>query len=75
MDDTQGSVDAAHDGTRKAYDGDGFVSFDIYSRYNLPVDTQISGPAIIEEAEATTVVGSETEFVVDTTGTLVLLVQ
>jgi N-methylhydantoinase A/oxoprolinase/acetone carboxylase beta subunit len=70
--DTGGGVDAAHDGTRKAYDRDGFASFDVYSRYDLPHGTPVSGPAIVEEPEATTVVSGETEFVVDTTGTLVL---
>lgn len=67
-----GDIDEAHQGTRTAYDGEQFVTFDIYSRYDLPRDCSIEGPAVIEEAESTTVVGKGTSFHVDATGNLVL---
>lgn len=69
---TGGDLETAHKGTRRAYDGDGFVDFDVYDRVDLPVDRAIDGPAIIEEAESTTVVLPETRCHVDGTGNLIL---
>ncbi len=60
-----GSKDAssAVKGMRKAYFANargpnqgGFVDCPIYDRYELPVGAELEGPAIIEEAEATTLV-------------------
>ena len=57
------SVNAALKGTRRAYFANahgpnqgGFVDCPIYDRYSLPVGATIEGPAIVEEAEATTII-------------------
>lgn len=68
----ENSVDDAATGARQAYTGNGFEEFDIYDRYSLPSGVSVTGPAIVEEAESTTVVGVDTTFHVDDTGNLVL---
>lgn len=72
MADGGADLEKAARGTRLAYDGDEFDDFTIYSRYELPAGPVISGPAIVEEAESTTVIGRETTFHVDDIGNLVL---
>ncbi len=44
--------------TRSAYfpDADGFVDCPVYDRYRLPAGSRITGPAIVEEEESTTVI-------------------
>jgi N-methylhydantoinase A/oxoprolinase/acetone carboxylase beta subunit len=56
-------VNAALKGTRRAYFANahgpnqgGFVDCPIYDRYTLPVGATLEGPAIVEEAEATTII-------------------
>ena len=57
------SGNAALKGTRRAYfanahgpNQSGFVACPIYDRYTLPVGAALEGPAIVEEAEATTII-------------------
>ena len=45
----------AEKGTRPAWFGDGFVETRVYDRYALAAGQRISGPAIVEEREATTI--------------------
>jgi len=66
---SQGSDDALK-GTRKAYFGEGFVDAAIYDRYLLTPGVEISGPAIIEERESTTVVPPGDTLTLDKTGNL-----
>ena len=61
---------AALKGTRRAFFGDGFVATPVYDRYALTTATDIAGPAIIEEREATTIIGPGDRLTVDATGTL-----
>jgi len=72
---TGDDVETAHQGTRRAYDGTAFVEFDVYSRYDLPAGQAVAGPAIVEEAESTTVIEPDTTFHVDEVGNLVLDVE
>ncbi len=51
-----GSVERSLKGRRDAYFGDGYVSTPIYDRTKLPTGGQIEGPAIIEQADTTTVI-------------------
>lgn len=60
----------AHKGTRRAYFGEGFVDTPVYDRYALTTETIIQGPAIIEEREATTIIGPGDRVTVDGTGTI-----
>src|SRR6185503_4873155 len=43
-------------GARQAWFGEGFVEAPVFDRYALVPGDEISGPAIVEEREATTVV-------------------
>jgi 5-oxoprolinase (ATP-hydrolysing) len=61
---------AAQKGTRQAWFGEGFVESPVYDRYALPVGVEITGPAIIEEREATTIVFPADRVTVDASGTL-----
>jgi 5-oxoprolinase (ATP-hydrolysing)/N-methylhydantoinase A len=61
---------AALKGTRQAFFGDGFTDTPVYDRYALAAGTEIAGPAIIEEREATTIVAPGDRVTVDATGTL-----
>jgi N-methylhydantoinase A len=63
-------------GTRPVYfpeRGD-FAPVTVYDRYELPVGTRSTGPAVIEEEESTIVVGVRDEFAVDQHGNLVIYV-
>ena len=64
------SADEALKGYRKAYFGNGFVETAIYDRYKLTPGIMVSGPAIIEEREATTVVPPGDTLTVDEAGNL-----
>lgn len=61
-----------HKGTRKALFNlaTGFVDTPVYDRYALPVGFNTSGPAIIEEREATTIVQPQDKFHVDEQGNI-----
>ncbi len=62
---------------RKAYipDAGGFVEIPVYDRHRLPDDAVVSGPAIIEEAEATTVLWPGDRVTVDARRNLVIRVD
>ena len=51
---------------------DGFVSTPVYKRAGLPAGFQTTGPAIIEEAESTTIILPDWSVRVDPTGCLIL---
>ncbi|MFC1892442.1 hydantoinase/oxoprolinase family protein [Chloroflexota bacterium] len=51
-----GSIEEALKGRREAYFGNGYISTPIYDRTKLPVGGKIEGPAIIEQADTTTVI-------------------
>jgi 5-oxoprolinase (ATP-hydrolysing)/N-methylhydantoinase A len=61
---------AARKGTRQAFFSDGFVETPVYDRYALSPGTEIAGPAIIEEREATTIVSPGDRVAVTGGGTL-----
>jgi len=61
---------AALKGTRAAWFGNRFVETPVYDRYALTRDTDIAGPAIIEEREATTIVLPGDRVTVDASGSL-----
>ncbi|MFO7927791.1 MAG: hydantoinase/oxoprolinase family protein [Halobacteriota archaeon] len=62
----------AHAGTRRAYFRDGFLECDIYDRRGLDPGTSFTGPAIVEERNATTVVPPDDAVSVDEYGNLVI---
>jgi N-methylhydantoinase A/oxoprolinase/acetone carboxylase beta subunit len=51
------SVDARRKGTRRAYfpEARGYTDTPVYDRYELAAGTSLTGPAIVEERESTTV--------------------
>ncbi len=57
-------------GTRRAFFGDGFVDTPVYDRYALTNGAELAGPAIIEEREATTILGPGDRLTVDAAGTM-----
>jgi N-methylhydantoinase A/oxoprolinase/acetone carboxylase beta subunit len=67
-------AEAARKGTRKAYSpvSGAWEDFVVYDRYRLPTDARIVGPAIVEEAECTTLVGPGVEAKVHREGHLIL---
>jgi N-methylhydantoinase A len=54
-------------GTRPAYDPEAgsFVPHAVYDRYQLAPDTEIEGPALVEEMESTSVIGAGTTARID----------
>ncbi len=67
-----GVADGALRRSRPAYfpENGGFVPTPVYDRYRLGVGAQITGPAIIEERESTTVLGPRERLRVDELGNL-----
>jgi 5-oxoprolinase (ATP-hydrolysing) len=63
---------AARKGIRAAWFDGGFVDTPVYDRYALAPGAGITGPAIIEEREATTVIPPGDSVTVDATGTLAI---
>jgi N-methylhydantoinase A len=61
-------------GTRLVYFDDGYVQTPIYDRYRMAPGTEITGPAIVEERESTSVVGPGTTARVADDGSLVIAV-
>jgi 5-oxoprolinase (ATP-hydrolysing)/N-methylhydantoinase A len=59
-------------GRRPAWFDSGFVDTPVYDRYALGTGDRISGPAIIEEREATTVIPPGDSITVDASGTLAI---
>jgi N-methylhydantoinase A len=66
------TVDDAVKGRRDAYAGDAFVEHTVYDRSKLPAGEEVSGPAIVEEPESTTLVGPDATFHVDAVGNLLV---
>jgi N-methylhydantoinase A len=69
-----GSLDKAYIGEREVYFGkkEGFKVVPVYKREQLPRDSLINGPAIIEEITATTVVPANFKARVDKYGNLII---
>jgi N-methylhydantoinase A len=69
-----GATGAAEKGKRRAFDPDtdAFVQHRVLDRYRLAPGTTFEGPALVEEMESTTVVGSRTRGSVDAQHNLVL---
>src|SRR6185312_7862276 len=61
-------------GRREAYDETfgGLATHAVYDRYAMPVDMLITGPALIEERETTTVVPSQASAIVRDDGAIVI---
>ena len=57
----------ARKGSRKAWFGDGFLDTPVYDRDAMQAGTRLQGPCIVEEREATTVLGPLDAVVVDAT--------
>ena len=76
---SRGPSTAAHaqKGARAAYfpEADGFVSTPVYDRYRLRSGDSLTGPAIVEERESTTVVGPGDRLLVDSHRNLRITVQ
>ncbi|MGE5202218.1 MAG: hypothetical protein ACM3O6_09130, partial [Acidobacteriota bacterium] len=53
----------------------GFVETPVYARSRLEIGTVISGPALIEEAESTGVIGPNATVEVDRFGNLIMRVR
>lgn len=64
------SAGPARKGERPAWFGSGFLPTPVYDRYALPPGAEIPGPAIVEEREATTVIGPGDTLTVDAAGNL-----
>jgi N-methylhydantoinase A len=64
-------------GTRKAYSAerDGFIDFHVYDRYSLLRGMEIEGPAIIEETESTSIIGSDGSAEVDDYQNLIIKIK
>lgn len=70
---SQGSVNQAKVSSRRVSVGDErIVDVPVYDRYTLPTDSSLSGPAIIEESESTTVIPDEYLVRIDDTGNLLI---
>ena len=68
---SEGGVGAACVGVRRAYFAPGgFVATSIYDRARLPLGSRISGPAIVEQADTTTVIPPGYAAAVDPSGNL-----
>ncbi len=72
-----GAAAAALKGRRPAYfaETDGFVEVPVFDRYRLRPGAAAPGPAIVEEREATTVLGAGDTFTVDAFHNLVIQVS
>jgi N-methylhydantoinase A len=64
-----GSLDVARLGSRPAYFGE-FVPTAIYERARLPLGVRVSGPAIVEQTDTTTVIPPGVVAIVDDAGNL-----
>lgn len=69
---TGGTVEPT--GTRKVYfpEAGDFVETKVYDRAAMPAEVKVDGPAIVEEAESTLVVGPNATMHVDRTGNLIV---
>ncbi len=67
----------AHKGRRKAFDESSaeMVYWDVYDRYAIPFGSTITGPALVEERETTTVVPAGARVIVQDNGTLLITLR
>jgi N-methylhydantoinase A len=65
-------LEAARQGTRSVYFRQGFVTCPIYRRARLPLGCMFVGPAVIEQADTTTLVEPDLAVRVDTNGNLIM---
>lgn len=74
---SMGTVEAARIGTRQAYFTElvEYVATPLYDRHRLPVGTSLTGPAILEQYDTTTVVYPGQRCVVHESGNLVISAQ
>jgi N-methylhydantoinase A len=64
-----GTLESARIGERRAYFG-GYVATAIYERTRLPLGARVSGPAIVEQVDTTTVIPPGVTALVDDAGNL-----
>ena len=69
------SVAEAQIGTRDVWFGDGFVPTPVYQRERIPIGAEISGPAIINQMDSTTVVDCGDRVSVSELGNLMIQVN
>jgi N-methylhydantoinase A/oxoprolinase/acetone carboxylase beta subunit len=71
-----GSGEGSRKGVRRAYfpEASGYLECPVYDRYALPPGIGLTGPAIVEERESTTVLPPGAEAVVDEYGNLLVQV-
>ncbi|NPT38245.1 hydantoinase/oxoprolinase family protein [Paraburkholderia xenovorans] len=71
-----GASDSPLKGTRQAYDPDAanYVAYKVYDRYRLSPGASVEGPALFEELESTTVIGSGMHATVDPSLNLIVQV-
>lgn len=62
-------------GNRKVYWGNKFENTPVYDRYSMPLNKKINGPCIIEEFESTTVVGHNSNVIIDQYKNIVINMQ
>jgi N-methylhydantoinase A len=76
-DQAAGDVEAASKGVRRAYMPElgGMTEVPVYDRYRLGPGAAFTGPAIVEEREATTVIGPGAAVTIDPQGNLVVEVE
>jgi N-methylhydantoinase A len=67
-----GTIEEALKGRREAYFGNGYVGTPIYDRTRLPVGGKIEGPAVIEQADTTTVIYPKQNCYVDHSGNIII---
>jgi len=69
---TGATVADARKGRREAYADGAFREHDVYERAGLPAGETLSGPAIVEEPESTTLIAPDATFRVDRVGNLLI---
>jgi N-methylhydantoinase A len=67
-----GALDQAQVAQRPVYFGDTYITTRIYDRARLPVGVRISGPAIIQQLDCTTVIDPGFAGVVDDSGNIIV---
>ena len=67
-----GSMEAAHQGTRRAFFAGEWHDAAIYLREHLPADAVIDGPAIVEQADSTLVLDPGSRATIDHVGNIIV---
>ncbi|MDP6349174.1 MAG: hydantoinase/oxoprolinase family protein [Chloroflexota bacterium] len=68
----EGSLDTALKDTRPVHFEGGFLDTPIYERERLPAGTALTGPAVIEQSDATTVLEPDTRARIHDNGSLII---